>query len=163
MSLGRASCTTRSVRQDPTGSQTVWSLAALKHVCLHLICVGTTYPEAVCNELDNGNHDDEAEFVQETGAKLTMAGAYMSDVPVILAVLYVTPWAARHGMIIATLVLLGLVLVSHRAQVVTGGHVILKGGRKFWRYQRLDACWHFSSASSWRSSSTRRTPTISPS
>ncbi len=60
--------------------------------------IGTSYSDEICDELDNGDHEDEQNHVQEQANYLTMAETYLMYVPAVLYLILAMAWSDRHGL-----------------------------------------------------------------
>lgn len=58
---------------------------------------GSSYPEDVCDHLDNGNYDHIQDEVQKTVSRMNFVMMFVSSVPSIIFVLFVGPWSDRAG------------------------------------------------------------------
>ncbi len=73
--------------------QRLFNLAA----SLRLLLQGTTYSDLVCDELDNGEHEEAQDHVQTEANYLTMAETYLTQIPALFFVVAATAWADKHG------------------------------------------------------------------
>ncbi len=58
---------------------------------------GTSYSEDLCDEIDNGDHDDEQDYVQKTANNLSAAETYAMQVPAFVFIIMAGAWSDKYG------------------------------------------------------------------
>ena len=58
---------------------------------------GSTYPDEVCDHLDNGTFGEVQNYVQETVADIHLVVSLCQGIPPIIFVLFIGPWSDKFG------------------------------------------------------------------
>lgn len=58
---------------------------------------GSTYPDEVCDHIDNGTFDEVQDYVQETVADMHLVVSLCEGIPPIIFVLFIGPWSDNFG------------------------------------------------------------------
>ena len=58
---------------------------------------GTTYPDWLCDELDNGDHEEEQAHVQQQANNISVAETYLNRVPSLFVIAMLGAWSDKHG------------------------------------------------------------------